>query len=245
MAVVQIEDGSGSDTFVQWAMGLLMVGAAGAIPWLFDEPLNYDMHSPDFNPAIILVAVLAAGGCVFLGQAIVQTLRGRRFGCSVLEIPASGPKMGKPFGGTIRCSLDIQPQGDFVVRLRFIETFHTFERKRGTRNVENVRWEAAQAIPATGASLRDGLAFSFPLPKAEQLEREVDTNSVVKTRALIEYGLPGKHTVYAHNRCPDSVRWILDITAPLQGLDYYASFGVRAESDFAVQGTAGASKRHR
>lgn len=247
-ALIRIEDGARSDTFVNWSMGVVALVGAAALPWLFGEPLTYDIDSPDFNPAVFLVALLAVTGTVYLGRGLYETIRGRRFGISVLEFPPPGPKMGKPFAGTIRCPPNLRPTAEYRVRICLVETFRVRDRDRGEpiyRNIDHVRWEATQAIAAETAQSGDGIPFEFSLPVAESLERAMDSASIIQKRMLVEYGLPGTEQISAYNRRPDAVRWILDIRAPFDGVDYYATFGIRAESTVTEGATEGTRKRRR
>ena len=73
----------------------------------------------------------------------------------------------------------------------------------------------------------------------------MDSESIIQKRMLVEYGLPGTEQISAYNRRPDAVRWILDIRAPFDGVDYYATFGIRAESTVTEGATEGTRKRRR
>ena len=220
------EDAGGFHAVTDWVMAVLLLGAAGLAVWYFQIAWNFDFDSPKFNPMVFVPIFLGAYGLYHLTLALRGTLLGRKFGLSTMHIEGGDVRMGATIRGLIRTEAELHPAADYEIRLQCIETF-TMRRGSGdtNRNVDRVRWEAATRVAPAAVNSRQGIPFEFTLPQSFGEPATSGPGSVVAS-AVAAIGIPGLQGVFAHNRAPDAVRWIITIDAPLPGINYHALFGV-------------------
>lgn len=72
----------------------------------------------------------------------------------------------------------------------------------GTNLKDHIRWEQTLRVKAQTVNPREGIPFAFTITK----DARTTANPDVMTAG--------------------SVRWILEVTAPMKGLNFYAIFGV-------------------
>ena len=193
-----------SGYFFAGAMGLIAV----LIPWYFELPLNFNVNDRAFNPLVFVPVVFAVIGLYALLKAIRDTLRVRKFGATTLE---AGPaKRGGRFHGLLRSSSDLAPSGDYTVKLRCIRTcrvggpaVNTIAGDKSTYK-EELKFEEKLVVPRGSVQSSVGIPFAFAIPPD----------------ALPSNGPP----VYEPQH--GNVRWILTVTAPMPGVDYYAVFAI-------------------
>ncbi len=185
-----------------------MVLIAVLIPWYFELPLNFNVNDREFNPLVFVPVVFAVIGLYALLKAIRDTLRVRKFGATTLE---AGPaKPGGRFEGRLRSGRDLAPSGDYVVKLRCIRTYrvggpavNTIAGDKSTYK-EELRYEEKLVVPRGSVQSSVGIPFAFAIP----------------ADALPSNGPP------VYERQHGNVRWILTVTAPMPGVDYYAVFAI-------------------
>jgi hypothetical protein len=192
--------------------GYLFAGTMGLIavliPWYFELPLNFDVTDREFNPLVFVPVVFALIGLYALLKAVRDTLRVRKFGTTTLVAGSANP--GRRFEGLLRSSRDLAPDGDYTVQLRCIRTYLV-----GGPNVnavaggkatykEELRWEEKVVVPRSSVQSSAGIPFAFSIP----------------ADALPSNGPP------VYERVHGNVRWILTVTAPVPGVDYYAVFAI-------------------
>ena len=219
------QDAGGFHAVIDWAMAVLLLGAAGLAVWYFKISWNFDFDSRDFNPIVFLPVFLGAYGLYHFTKGLWATLRGRKFGTSTLHIQSGDVRMGAPLKGMIRTAVELHPTSDYEIRLQCIETF-AMSRGSGetSRNVDRIRWESSTKVAPASVNSKKGIPFEFTLPSPFEKSASSEPGSMVSAVAVI--GIPGLQGVFAHNRSPDATRWIVTIDAPLPGLDYHAFFGV-------------------
>ncbi|RWA76843.1 MAG: hypothetical protein EOQ28_03945 [Mesorhizobium sp.] len=190
-----------SGYFFAGGMGLIGI----LIVWYFELPFNFDVTDREFNPLIFVPAVFILIGFYSLLKAVRDTWRVRKFGATTL---VAGPAMaGRRFEGSLRSSRDLAPDGDYTVQLRCIRTYRvggpivTSGSQRSTYK-EELRWQEAVIVPCASVRSSTGVPFAFQIPPD----------------ALASKGPP------IYERVHGNVRWILTITAPMPGLNYYAAF---------------------
>jgi hypothetical protein len=191
-----------SNASVHWFMAALLLAGAGGAAWMMRSALTLDFQSRDFNPLIFVPLALAAIGVVSLARGIRAAMRGRRFGTSTMALDREEGRLGEKLTGTIRTSARVTPTGAWQLTLRCIEQIEKRELTSPTKSrmTDYVRWEARRHVdPATVDSSR-GIPFAFDIP----------------TVALAN----------GDARAKGQVRWILEITAPMSGVDYYEIFGL-------------------
>jgi hypothetical protein len=197
-----IEAGDASNARVDGMMAVVMFGSAAAVFHYAELRFNFDVNARDFNPLIVMVAVLAAIGMHFAGKAALGALRLRRFGASTLE--ASPLMRGKPFTFVLRTTREVEAQGPFAFCLRSIQTTRAGENARAR---QSIAWEATAHVPSEGVRSSSGIRATIDVPAGVATsEMEGGPTSV-------------------------GVRWVLIARAPLPGADYKALFRVVMRSD--------------
>ncbi len=166
-----------------------------------------EINSPNFNPLCVIPFVLALVGLLFAFNAVRGTIRYRKFGKSFLELPHAA-RLGEILSGKVRTSRDLRPGDDYKILLRCIETTWdtTSVKTNKHRHVDHTRWQAEQIVARGVGHSSDGIPFQFEIPSGE---------GVLATRGNSE------------RAAAQGVRWMLEVTAPFEGLAYYAIFLVR------------------
>jgi hypothetical protein len=190
----------------QYIMAVVLAALALGVEWKFhaQSPRPLDLASGEIDPALVICGVIGFVALVFLGQALLNSLRLRKFGTSVLEIEEA--VRGRRFRGVVRTARDVAPRDDYRVHLACIERL----RKRPSpgnmspRARDVTRWESRVIVPAAGVQSRVGIPFDIPLPDV----------------------VPSGH---AASESTVAIRWQLTVQASLPGLDYRAIFGVRVQ----------------
>ena len=235
---IHLEDGTYENIWLDIAMGVITLGGAGLLAWFFRGGITMDVNSPDFNPVTFALPLAAAYGIFLLGRSLYKRSRSSRWGKSILEIESKGPQMGKVFSPRIFCGSVRKTEGDLEITLRFVETFD-FRDRGSTIPVlqENIRWQETVLVNGSLRKLEDGVRAEFRLPTRDLLKR--DKNAKASAKAALAVNIPGIETgVIAHNVLPDSVRWVLEIAAAVQGAKYSASWGIRVSESFPVKSGA-------
>ncbi|RWB53701.1 hypothetical protein [Mesorhizobium sp.] len=193
-----------SGYFFAGGMGLIGI----LIVWWFELPLNFDVTDREFNPLIFIPVVFVLIALYSLLKAIRDTLRVRKFGTTTL---VAGPAMaGRRFEGSVRSSRDLAPDGDYTVQLKCIRTYRVggpIVNTGGTQKStykDELKWQETIAVPCASIRSSAGIPFAFQIPP----------------EALASKGPP------IYERVDGNVRWILTVSAPMRGLDYYAVFAI-------------------
>jgi hypothetical protein len=198
-----------------WAAALAIV-AAGAI--YFGADRVFAINAPEAFPVPTIFAGFIAGfGTLHLVRGLLSMLRFRKYGASRLEAGAAA--LGKSFKGRVRTERDVEVQGPFSLRL-LCERQSKSERQdsdngsSGGGIVTVPLWEAVASAPASTRSSA-GIPFAFAIPEngLESLIRPLDEG---------------------HN-----IRWTLQVSAPLPGLDYRVDFLVTVGGEGASLATTG------
>ena len=184
---------------VVWILAVL------AVWWMragYGVRFVFDVHSRNFNPVIFMPILFAALGAFWGARGLLDAFRVWRFGTTVLE--AELPFLGGSLKGTIRTDRELSPTGDYTIRLRCIETVQTGSlAARNVRYVDEPRWEGGRIVARGTVRSTTGIPFEIEIPKGV---------GALPSR-------PGSEL-----RTAEGVRWVLEIFAPLRGLNYYALF---------------------
>jgi hypothetical protein len=175
----------------------------GGIAYFSRGPLVLDPSSRDFNPIVIIPALVAAGGLFDLARAVRDGLRARWFGTSVLEIDEVFA--GHSLHGMLRTSRDLDPRSGFVLRLQCIlsKEIAVAGQSSGASHhtvVDDVLCELTQKVESSGRS-SVGVPVDFDLPP----------------------DMPATNGPQGVN---GSIRWALIAEARLAGLNYNAVFRI-------------------
>lgn len=183
-----------------------MVLIAVLIPWYFELPLNFDVTDREFNPLVFVPVVFAVIGLYALLKAIRDSLRVRKFGATTLQAGPARP--GGRFEGLVRSSRDLSPSGDYTVLLRCIRTYRvggpvTIAEEKSTYK-EELKYQEKLVVPRVSVRSSAGIPFAFAIPA----------------------DAPPSNGPPVYERQHGNVRWILSVTAPMPGVDYYAVFAI-------------------
>ncbi|MBK9115018.1 MAG: hypothetical protein IPM22_05135 [Betaproteobacteria bacterium] len=196
-----VGDATGANATTNWVMAGLFLAAAAGTWWWFRGSLNYDFNSRDFNPLGLVPIVLAAIGVWNLVSAIRGTMVARKFGGTAFAMDGEEVALGETLKGRITTATDLAPTGEYAITIQCVEAITTFDTMKGeSRTRDHVRWEAVRKVDPQSVRSSQGIPVEFRLP----------------TTAL---GIGDK-------RAKGTVRWVLDVKAPLPGTDFYAIFPV-------------------
>ncbi len=223
-----------------WVLAALTV-------WYFQVPFVFNVNADDFSPLIVLAALLALAGLYYGLLGVRDTLRVGKFGSTTLE--ADPALLGQTFSGRLRCSRDLAVRGDYQVELKCIEEQEIamgLGTGHGGENIHHkavVVWQDKQVVSASGVRSRDGIPFSFHLPADARPSPprlgpgESETSAMLSTVGLrtpsLLAGIDDELNTVAGN-----VKWMLTVTAPMRGVDYYAVFPLYVRRPKPVQGGA-------
>jgi len=204
----RVEEGTRFHAQTDWIVAALILGAAAAsvlYPVLYlNVRFVFDPDSPDFNPAVLVSVFLGVFGLKYLISAVRGTMRGRRFGQAVMEMDGETVAPGETLKGVVRVPADLAPLGDYEIRLQCVQ--QTRSTSTSTNLKDYIRGEQTLRVNAQAANPREGIPFAFMIPT----DAMTTANSDLMTEG--------------------SVRWILEVKAPLKGLDFYAIFGVEVRA---------------
>ena len=241
---LKVGSGDSFHTDINGYMAVLLLGAVGLFIWYFKPDWNVDFNSPSFNPAIFVPFFLGSYGLYHAVLNIRGNLRARAFGESSMHIQGLTVRMEEKMKGVIRAAVELRPSSDYEIRLQCIETFvmNRMSTSESSKNVDRIRWEQTIRVPPAGINSKEGIPFEFTLPAPFDKPGAAAGNptppkSGIQFSALASINIPGVQTVLAHNQAPNSRRWIIEINAPLKGINYYAIFGVIVEGSTFDRGT--------
>ena len=160
----------------------------------------------------------------------------RGFGESSIEIAGEIGHLGHPLRGVVRTARPLQPQGDYQLLRRCIETHQSRDigdSSTQTRTNDFVVWEQASKVPAAGIDSSRGILFSFTLPdKVREPLPERDPNAI---RFDYSVAVPFAKKIWT-NRPPIGTTSLLVVTAPMPGTDFKAAFTVPVQQPGQFQG---------
>lgn len=218
-------DGTRASAITHWLTAAAALAVIIAIRFFLPIPWIFDLNDPEFMPLIMMVPLAAVFGLYHAALGLWWTIRARRFGTASLEITGDVGQLGRPLRGVVRTARPLQPEGDYQVRLRCIETHQMRDIGESARphSHDFVVWEHAVTVPAAGIDSSKGIPFSFTLPaqvRAPQPER--DPNAI---RFDYTVAVPFAKKVWT-NRPASGTSWLLVVTAPMPGTDFKAAFTV-------------------
>lgn len=218
-------DGTRESAITHWFTAAAALAVIVAIRFFLPLPWIFDMNDPEFMPLILLVPLAAVFGLYHAVLGLRWTLRARRFGAASLEITGEVGALGHPLHGWVRTARPLQPEGDYELRLRCIEThqMRNVGESARTHSRDYVVWEHAVTVPAAGIDSSKGIPFSFTLPKqVRPPQPERDPNAIRFDYAV---AVPFAKKIWT-NRPASGTSWLLVVTAPMPGTDFKAAFTV-------------------
>jgi hypothetical protein len=141
-------------------------------------------------------------GVALLIWAVRATIRWKRFGTSVVQMPSVPGIVGGPVAGTIQTALRELPERGFELKLRSIHrTVSGSGKNRSTK--ERILWQEEQRV------------------KKEEL-----FPGYLGTSARFSFQIPGDCRPTDQEDSRSSVIWTLQVTANVPGVDYNATFDI-------------------
>lgn len=189
-----------------WVLALL---SAWWMHSSYGIPFTFNVNARDFCPLVFVPIVFALIGVFFSGKALLDAMRVRKYGTTTLE--AGEVFLGGSLTGTIRTAYDLEPLGDYTLSLRCIET--VVAGSLATKNLHHVdeeRWQGLCTVKCGQVLSSQGIPVNIPIPKGSGAMATVPGSEI------------GTST---------GVRWVLEIRAPMRGLDYYALFLIIVRKD--------------
>ena len=109
--------------------------------------------------------------------------------------------IGGALRGSIVTAIELNPCGDWDIRVQLLETITYSSSKKTTKTEDKVHLEFKQHIAPRGCSSRTGIPVDFHIPESS------------------------RKTI---NRLKGPYRWVLVVSAPFEnGVDFSYSFGLR------------------
>lgn len=151
-----------SNTDVQLA--IVLVVAAGLVLYAIGRPYVLDLNSPDFNPLIVLPAVLVSIAAFYAVRGGRRKAARNRFGETYLELQGDDVMVGETLRGRVFTSRPLKADDGFRITLRCIERKgESFdETRRRTRDA--ILWESTQTVRTGDSSA--GVPVEIPVPPA-------------------------------------------------------------------------------
>lgn len=222
-------DGTRAAAMTHWITVAAALAVIVAIRFFLPIPWIFDLNDPEFMPLILLVPLAAVFGLYHAVLGLRWTLRARRFGESSIDITGEVGQLGKPLRGVVRTARPLQPEGDYQLLLRCIETHQSRgigDSSAQTRTNDYVVWEETRTVPAAGLDSSRGIPFSFTLPdKVREPQPERDPNAIQFDYSI---AVPFAKKIWT-NRPPTGTTWLLVVSAPMPGTDFKAAFTVPVE----------------
>ena len=188
----RIADSSRTTLIAAW----LMAAFWNAIAWTTALVAGRELR--DWRLAVVAVFPLA--GIALFVWAVRATLRYRRFGTSVLELPAGAGIVGHGLAGTVLVPIGVPAAAAFSVVFRRVVR-STSGAGRSRRTAESIGWEERTVVAGRtdGRSVRVPVAFRIPEDEAPTGAGEAKDSRVV---------------------------WRLEVEADVNGVDYASRFEV-------------------
>ena len=198
-----VESSVGFHASTDWIMAALFLIAAVAAAVYLPAPLVFDTNSPDFGPFGFLPLILCAGALRYAVPALRGMIRSRRFGSATMELDSWTTAPGGTLKGVIRVPGSLAPLGDYEFLLQCVEQREEYDTVRNTTRLkDHVRGEQTLRVSREGVHAEDGVPFSFVIPTGALTTSSGDLMN------------------------SQSVRWLLEVKAPLKGMNFYGIYGV-------------------
>ena len=183
-------------------MAALFVIAAVAAKIYLPAPLVFDTNSPDFGPFGFLPLILLAGALWYAVPAWRGVMRNRRFGKATMELDSYTTAPGGTLRGVIRVPGGLAPLGDYKFLLQCVEQREEQNSSGNSGLRDYIREEQTLLVSREGVRAEDGVPFEFVIPRGAMSTSASDMLSST------------------------SVRWLVEVKAPLRGMDFYGIYGV-------------------
>jgi hypothetical protein len=182
---IEIADSNKINSFMDYAMGVVCLVAAGAI-YYYAQPLTFQIEHPDFNPVVFLIpgALLYSIFCFY--NAIKRTIHQRKYGLSVLVLETE-PQIGTTITGVIRTSLNVTPDNTVFYHLICVDNY--LERSQRYQR-DHVRWEAKEQLNGIRSEAAGGIPVNLMVP-TDALSTQNDPRARGEVRWILKVDVKG------------------------------------------------------
>jgi hypothetical protein len=198
----RMEDGSSVERSGSWGFALLWNLVTIPLCYVF---FRVALHQ---EPRLLLIIVVfPLIGVALLIGAIRTSLRGKKYGVTRLELSTIPGVIGHTFAGTVRVNGLLQVPDGFQVTLNCLRRVTTrTRRRRGSHNSvsETILWH--EELRIRGEPTRDAEGMG--------------------TRIPIAFRLPADARPCDFSDPDDQIRWRLELSADVPGVDYESTFDV-------------------
>jgi hypothetical protein len=161
-----------------------------------------------WNGASLLGVTAHVVAAVLAGTAVLQAMRRRKFGASKLTLKSSPALLGGRLEGEVTTGVrrETPPREEFRLRLRCIHSWEETRYDAGTTNRRtythhDVLWEQEQRDPGRPSPARPG-----------------------RLAVPVGFDLPPDKPPTDLDQADSDIRWELEISAAVPGLDYRSTF---------------------
>jgi hypothetical protein len=227
MSKVSSTSSSLAEAITAGVVAVMALGAAVWVGWMLGWPWIIDINDPDFNPMIILEALLIAVAVWHVFKSLRWYSRHRRFGQAVLVLDAPPYlRLGRALSGVVRVERPVLPAGPYRIELTCHDVHDTGRPGNPHRQSFPV-WSAERQLPAA-TDAQKGLRFSFDLPASVGPDPVpsgiLPANKYFRFRMTVN--IPGFRRVIQKDRPPVDRFWMLVVTAPVRGADFRCALPV-------------------
>lgn len=203
--LTRFDDATASTSNVDLMMAVVLGAAAGWVVYELGTPLVFDLNDPEFNPLIVLAAMLGTIGVYYLVRGLRRRGVIARFGATVFDQEGSNVYVGETLRGRVITSRSLSAPDGFHLRVRCIEgKGETMDEKR-RRTRDAILWEAARTVHT--ADSRAGIPVEFTIPAAALADAKFDSQHWTLTVDATVDGTPFEAVfglrVYAGSRDAD------------------------------------------
>lgn len=203
--LTRFDDATASGSNVDLMMAVVLGAAAAWVVSALGTPLVFDLNDREFNPLIVLAAILAAIGMFYLVRGVRRRRVLTRFGTTVFDQEGSNVYVGETLRGRVVTSRALTAPDGFELRVRCIEGKGETMNEKHRRTRAALLWEASSTVHT--ADSRGGIPVAFTIPASALAEAKFDSQDwTLKVSATVD-GTPFEALfglrVYAGSRAED------------------------------------------
>lgn len=163
-----IEAATGDIARMNFLGAVVVLVLAGVAAFWINAKASFS--SPGNRPLFFIPAAIALFGVVYLGNAVLNSMRAAKSGQSFLDLEEAA--YGTSVRGRIRTERPIEPRGDYQLQLACSEVVHVSGVRSNSPSYDKweVRWKTTQRVPSAGLSSTAGIPVGikvepFPWPE--------------------------------------------------------------------------------
>ncbi len=161
-SITRFDDVTASNSNVDLMMATVLAAATAWVVYAIGTPLVLDPRDREFNPLIVLAAILGAIGVYNLVRGVHRRRVIGRFGATAFDQDGSNVYVGETLRGRVVTSRRLSAPDGFTLRLRCIERKGETMNEKTRRSQDAVVWEATHIVHA--ADSQGGIPVEFAIP---------------------------------------------------------------------------------